>query len=105
MKHYVTLNYKESDNVFDFYSDSLFFKIIPDMYLVLKKDNIDLEFTIVSINNTLIKGMVYNFSEIFEVQDKYTKKVLLDVHSITLMFDSEEEALYFKLKYGGEINE
>ena len=89
MKHYVTLSYKESDNAFDFYSDG--FTSIPNIYFVLKKDNIDLEFTIVSINNTLIKGLVYNFSEVFEVQDKYTKKKLMDGQIITLMFDSEEE--------------
>lgn len=105
MKYYVTLSYKESDNVFDFYSDSPFHIMIPNMYLVLKKDNIDLDFEIVSINNTVIKGLYYKFSEIFELQANYHKKVLMDIQSITLMFDSEEEAVYFKLKYGGNIND
>lgn len=101
MKHYVTLNYKESDKVFDFY----FGKLIPyvtNRYHIHKKCDIDCSFEIVSLNAVLAEGVYYTFDEIFEVNSSHLKTVLSDVQSITLMFGSEEEALYFKLKYGGE---
>lgn len=102
MKHYITLNYKESDKVFDFYHRSRPYLITK--FYIHKKCDIDCSFEIVSLNAVLAKGVHYSFDEIFEVNSSHSKTVLSDLQSITLMFDSEEESLYFKLKYGGELN-